>query len=564
MIWMKRILLTLVLFLIVGTLTVGATGQKEGAGKAAAAPVVLEVYSAGNTSGLLEGWWIDVLKKEIGVQIDQLPSGDQGAQKFQAMMASGELPDIVGFGNKGLVEDAIRGKMLLCIDDYLDKLPNVKQNVAKGLQYFRDNVSAGTGKAYAVPNAVGPAYDTDQYNWGPGIRWDLYKKLGMPTLNVLEDYLPLLKKMQDLEPKNADGQPVYGFTLWKDWDGYQMFNVGGIANLIGYDNGDQLGGGLPLLQVDLHTMQTKSNLDADSVYLRTLKFYFQANQMGLVDPDSLTQRWESAWAKINAYRVLFQINPWFSGKPEDMNADSPKGIRIVMTKEGKPCTSSGDLTIGYAWPNAIGAATKQRDAALRYLNFLYSTDGAMTLYSGPKGVMWDVDSKGLPFYTEQGWDIIDNNKDLPGGGKLGDGSSVLNNIGLNGGFINPKYNATLLGSYWPSSIGHKPTKLYQDWQTTTGYKSFNEMAKAKNQATVFPLELKLIPPLPEDIQTLATQIGNVVKTNSWQMIFAKDQAEFDRLYKDMVDKANGLGIDTLIAYDNKAWQQAMAMAAKYR
>ena len=61
--------------------------------------VTLQVFSMpANKSGLMEGyWWTDILEEQVGVKLELLPSGDQGEQKLQALMASGELPDIVVF-----------------------------------------------------------------------------------------------------------------------------------------------------------------------------------------------------------------------------------------------------------------------------------------------------------------------------------------------------------------------------------------------------------------------------------------------------------------------------------
>lgn len=530
--------------------------------------VTLQVFDMpANTSGLQKGWWADILKNECGVMLELLPSGDQGEQKLQALMASGELPDVVVFKDKKQVEDAVRGNMLLCLDDHLDKLPNVVLNAPMALQFYRDVASNGTGKAYSIPNGVGPGEVGDEINWGPFLRWDLYKKLGMPEVKTLEDYLDLLKKMQELEPVNADGQKVYGLTLWKDWDSYFMHQATQPSVLAGVDTGDQLGASLPFLQVDLNTGTTKSILDPDSYYVRSLKFYFQANQMGLVDPDSLTQRFDTALQKSNEGRVLFSWWPWFSGgfnTPANTNADDPKGYRPVLTSDYKAFWW-GDNKVGSSWSWSIGANTKYPDAALKLLDYNYSTAGLLVLRNGPKGVTWDIDSDGKPFYTEEGWKLIDDGTlELPGGGKLSDGTAVLNSPGLSGYVIDPAINATIGGSYWNTSKGHNPTKLLQDWQATTGFKSTSALLWDKKMYTITTMSMKMVAPLPDDIQTLCTQIGDVVKTNSWKMVFAKDQVEFDALLKEMTDSAKGLGIDTVIEWDTNAWKDAQAMEAKYR
>jgi hypothetical protein len=153
---------------------------------------------------------------------------------------------------------------------------------------------------------------------------------------------------------------------------------------------------------------------------------------------------------------------------------------------------------------------------------------------------------------------------LPGGGKLGDGISVINSSGLSGFVLDKTLNATIGGSYWDSSKGHNPTKLLQDWQTTTGYKSTSDMLKDKNMRTITPMSMKMVVAMPDDIQTLSTQIGDVVKTMSWQMVFAKNEKEFDSLLKDMTTQAQGLGIDQIITWDQGAWKDAQALADKYK
>jgi len=529
--------------------------------------VTLQVFSMpANKSGLMEGyWWTDILEEQVGVKLELLPSGDQGEQKLQALMASGELPDIVVFKTKKQVEDAVRANMLVCLDDHLDKLPNVVKNASTALQFYRDTASAGTGKAYAIPNSVGPGEVGAEINWGPFLRWDLYKELGMPEIETLEDYLPLLKQMQQLEPKNEDGQNVYGFTMWKDWDSITMHQACQASCIYGIDTGDQLGGALPFLQVDFNTNETKSILDPDSFYIRTLKFYFDANQMGLVDPDSLTQRFDTASQKVEQGRVLFAWWPWFAGnynKPERVNADPPKGFRPVLPKDYKAFWW-GDNPVGASWPFAIGSATEHLDACLRYVDFMYSTEGLMQLMNGPKGLTWDVDENGEPYITEEGWDFIENAKELPSGGLMGEGTSVVNSYGLSSAFISEEYNATIHYQYWPSSQGRNPTKLMEDWMNVTGYKTTSEMLKDKNMRTITPLAMRMPPPMDDDMQTIVGQIGDVVKTNSWLMVFAKDEAEFQAYYDEMVEKAEGLGIQKVLDWCNEAWKNALEEASKY-
>jgi putative aldouronate transport system substrate-binding protein len=530
-------------------------------------PVLLELFLLySNTSGFMESWWADVLEEQVGVQIELIPAGDQGEQKLQALMAGGELPDIVGFKNNRQIEDAIRANMLVNLDKHLDALPNVTTVGKDALQYYRDKVSAGTGGVYAIPDRIGPGDVGADLNWGPYLRWDLYKQIGMPKIRTLEDYLPVIKAMQELEPENKDGQAVYGITLWKDWDGYVSFLATEPGAVQGVDTGDQLGSKLPFLQVDLKTSDTKSIIDNDSQYIRALRFYFKANQMGLIDPDSPTQRFDAAWNKVENGRILFSWWPWFAGKydtAENTEADPPRGFRPIFADECRPFWPA-NKPIGGGWPIAISSETDHLDAALRYVDFMFSADGLMTLANGPRGVTWDVGANGKPYVTDEGWNLIESNETLPGGGTLTAGTATLNFYGLSLMTENPSFGVPISYTYWPSSQGRNPSALLKDWQETTGYSTMRDLVWEQQGYTPMPLAISMIPTIPEDLQSLASQIGDVVKTSSWLMMFAEDEAEFNELYDDMVVKAKGLGLEKVLDWGLGAWAEAKEIAANYR
>ena len=54
-----------------------------------------------------------------------------------------------------------------------------------------------------------------------------------------------------------------------------------------------------------------------------------------------------------------------------------------------------------------------------------------------------------------------------------------------------------------------------------------------------------------DISTIKEQCKQSIVAYSWQMAFAKDEAEFNSLLKEMQDTVNGLGYDQVLAVDQK-------------
>ena len=102
------------------------------------------------------------------------------------------------------------------------------------------NGSVSQPGIYAIPSEVSlnspqtPMEDPDPI-YGPYVRWDLYKKLGYPKMDTLEDLLPVLKQMQELEPTVGNGDRTYAFSFFKDWDSNLMNAVKQPCCFYGYD-----------------------------------------------------------------------------------------------------------------------------------------------------------------------------------------------------------------------------------------------------------------------------------------------------------------------------------------
>ncbi len=569
--------LVLALALVFSACTVAPTATVTPGPTIATTPTPIPVVTLrmlnmnANYSGLIDKWYSKIYLDELHVYIDMIPSGDQATTVLAAMMASGELPDLVQFQEKTQVSDAVKAGLLLNLDDNIAMLPNAVKNAPVALRFNRDKASGDTGKLYSITTQVGPQNPTtlpsgDDPNWGPYMRWDLYKQLGMPKISTLEDYLPVLKSMMDLYPTTPDGQKVYGISLWADWDSTSMYLATEASCTQGIDTGDQFGTTLPFAQVDFNDNSVGSILDSSSWYVRNLHFYFAANQMGLVDPDSLTQKFDAAYAKSAEGRVLFGWWSWFPGNydtTDRVNADKPSGYRPVPMDTNKVMWfTASQVGMSYSW--SIGAKTKYPDYCLRFIDWHYDPSNMTKLVDGPKGVIWDIGTDGKPYITDTGWTYVSpSTMELPGGGTLSEGERGLKSGGVGGDFIDPTFGLPYGFTFWPSSRGRNPSKLLKDWQTTTGYSSTMTMLEDKKMLTVVPLARYLVPAVPDDIKAIVAQIGDIVKTNSWKMCFAKDQAEYDSLLKEMQDSAKSLGIDQVIAWDKTAWQSALDSQAAY-
>lgn len=514
-----------------------------------------------NFSGVLEGWGGDVLAQEVGVEIELLPAGDQGEQKLQAMMASGELCDLVVFKDNKQIENAIAGNMLLSLDDYQDRLPDLYANVPEAIEYSKEYLSDDTNALYAVPLSIKTTPEVSgNTNAAPLIRYDLYKEIGAPDINQMEDLLDILKQMQDLEPQNEDGQKVYGLSIWSDWDRSYLT----MAMFAGKNVGVTITGEGYLTEIHHNNNnEVKSIMDEDSFYLRFLKFYYDANQLGILDPDSMTQRFDDACDKTSSGRVLMMYDGWGTGSFSTAERENQNIGFARLPMIGETAVQDSLQPVGGSWRIAIGKSTEHADKCADFVNYIYSYDGAMTITNGPRGVIWDINEENKPYILEEGYSyLLDPEKELPGGMSFSDGLGLLACSAYTGAEIVPEYDTPIGNGYWEKP-DYAPEKTLLETTWMEDYDANDSVDYSVKNNLVVEKPFFIAPLMTDEMEQISSRVGDVVKTTSWQMIFAEDQAEYDALKEEMISKAEGLGINDFLEWFKVEYENALEFGKQY-
>ena len=73
----------------------------------------------------------------------------------------------------------------------------------------------------------------------------------------------------------------------------------------------------------------------------------------------------------------------------------------------------------------------------------------------------------------------------------------------------------------------------------------------------------IAPLMTDEMEQISSRVGDVVKTISWQMIFAEDQAEYDALKEEMISKAEGLGINDFLEWFKVEYENALEFGKQY-
>ena len=558
------------------TTTGGSGGTTQGGGTSddgTREEVTLTMFSQQSVtseSGIWQGWGAQKLYEDLTIKLDLYPTGNEVEQKLNQYLAGGSLPDIIGFKGLDQAQLAMDADMLLPLDEYKELLPNIFENsyYEDAVGYSQEYTSNGTGHLLIMPTAVGPA-SYNAYNWVPLLQWDAYKKIGMPEINTLEDYLDVVEQMVAVKPVTENGEKVYGFSLFSDWDKYTALEVSTLSFFYGIDT-EYVS---HLMETNVITKETKSILRDDSFYKRALKFYFDANQRGLLDPDSMTQTYSNVDAKYSAGRVMFSYFSWMTGSYNSTasghvnNEEAPDGYASVLAKDMK-LYDAPDQTIGRNWYYAISKNCKDVERACEFLNWLYDPEVIAYLSNGPEDLLWSYDENGEPKVKDpEGWEVIDKKTEalMPeeiGGGAFQDGVYAFNTLGISACTIMENGYSNSY-RYWPSTLTRNPTLMKLEVNEWLGADTLAEYVIANDMVAKSTQAVNMITPISDELEMVVSQIGEIVKKYSWQMIYAGDEAEFETLWLTMQTEAEGLGMAQVVEYYENEWAKALEIVKDY-
>lgn len=501
-------------------------------------------------------WFKTFCQEKFGINWES-KMADEGV--MDALLTSGELTDMIFLTDQADFQAAANGGMLLNFDDYKDLLPHVYNQEAYASALTKIRSEANDGNLYGLPVNVGPQLGLV---CDPMLRWDVYEKIGSPEIADYDALLDVLKTMMEQEPTTENGAPVYGIGLWNDWDK----NAGHMRNAVhlysvphGYS--DTAASGLTEQLAD-GSMAPRSILADDSMYKQALKWLFKANQMGILDPDSITQNYEGFGAKANAGQYLsINWNWWSYG---DANADDYKGFASVWTQDSKIPTNPDSPLGSKGLYLGISSKCKDIEKALRYIDWYYSYEGLVTVYNGPEGICWNWED-GKRVFTDEFINSYQNGTDIPGGG-LYTFYSFCSYPGVTSGFPDENGDGYIDAKMNPGIFGNNATKLQQSWQNTYGeYANMEEAQKATGgkNLTTFSAIFSLLQPASDEINELQQRIGDVLVEASWKMVYAADEVEFEAIWAQAQEDAKLLGIDMVVEDAVARWNQAKQLAESY-
>lgn len=334
------------------------------------------------------------MERRTGVHLEfEMVSSADYQTNFNLMIASGNLADMIYVGASYYAEGvdaAIDDGYFLDLTDLVDEyMPNYEKIRTSDVQYeLLSTTDSGR---------LGAVYELRQSKQGPWlglwIRQDWLDDLGLETPVTFDDYHEVLTAF-----KNEKGATAPLILNFSGSDG-EFGTMSGGLNVLNSWQLDETG-----------KVNFGPYMDAWKEYVTIMHQWYTE---GLIDPDFMaTDERTADMAKVvtgasGLFAALYTMPSVYEAASEDPNMN--------LAPVNPPVMNEGDeghirLRDSYTSGNtAISADSENWEVALRWLDYLYTDEGALLANYGVEGDTFEFDENGKPVFTdkilnnENGW-----------------------------------------------------------------------------------------------------------------------------------------------------------------
>lgn len=334
------------------------------------------------------------MERRTGVHLEfEMVSSADYQTNFNLMIASGNLADMIYVGASYYAEGvdaAIDDGYFLDLTDLVDEyMPNYEKIRTSDIQYeLLSTTDSGR---------LGAVYELRQSKQGPWlglwIRQDWLDDLGLDTPVTFDDYHEVLTAF-----KNEKGATAPLILNFSGSDG-EFGTMSGGLNVLNTWQLDETG-----------KVNFGPYMDAWKEYVTIMHQWYTE---GLIDPDFMaTDERTADMAKVvtgasGLFAALYTMPSVYEAASEDPNMN--------LAPVNPPVMNEGDeghirLRDSYTSGNtAISADSENWEVALRWLDYLYTEEGALLANYGVEGDTFEFNEDGEPEFTdkilanENGW-----------------------------------------------------------------------------------------------------------------------------------------------------------------
>lgn len=460
-------------------------------------------------------WGESLVSKHItektGVNITvEVPSGDAN-EHITLMMTSGQLPDLISMGSwETAVKKLWEGEHVYALNELAEQYdPYFFKVVGDGtLKWYRQE----NGNTYGVPNdSYSPnlMHETGMTaaNQTFLVRKDLYEEMGRPDLSTPEGFLGALQLLKD-EYSQYKGQPISPF-----------FAQGNVP----YGMTEYLQN---LLAVPHEQNGKVYDRITDPDYITWLKTFRTAYERGLINVDFLVDSDTQVEEKTNNARYFMMIREWMgmtAVNPMLAAGENPDSYYIAVDGPQNSKGESAKLFPGNmdGWMvTMISKSCKNPDRAIRFLTYLASEEGQRDIFLGKEGETWEM-ADGKPQLKAEMVELL--NTDI---------EKMEKEYGI-------------VDTYW---MMRNPVIVNQ-WRPEKAPVIKQMEDFANRQADIDGGIYKGLDPLGDSDAAVAwSRIAQNWEEVLPELITAKDEAAFDKIFEDFLARRVDYGYDKVMEY----------------
>lgn len=475
----------------------------DGSAKITETPTELTIFFTGAPDANLEELpvWQEIAERtNVSLKTVNSKSISDVVTAFNTLMASGELPDIVVYG------DGKASFSKFSMEGAFEPLEELIENHTTYLKAefekndVRNFATASDGHIYYIPG-MNPA-DCVARGWL--VRQDWIDKLEIKSPENVDEFYDMLVAFRDKDP-NGNGQKdeVPYFSRFGDvsdlaylWDATLEWGID--------ENGKVFYG--------------PAQEEYKTAYSNIAKWYAE----GLIDKEIYTRGAKSR-DKLLGDNVGGATHDWFGSTAQfnDMLKETVPGMNIqaIAPPNGKEYTVREEVLIQGA---AISASSNKKEVAIRFLDYLFSEEGSRFMNFGIEDNHYDMkDDK--PYFRD--W-VIHGDK------------TAINILQEAGSCMAMPFRQDFwYEEQWLNESAKKGVKLYTE----------NDYLQPLFPTLSYTVEEN------EKLKLIMTQIQTLVKENTQKWVFGSEN--IDTSYDSYISQMKNMGLDEAVAIQQAAYDR---------
>lgn len=452
----------------------------------------------------------DEITKQSGVKLNITKAAD--AQQLPIMIASGELPDIIYTSNFGELNNETQCyEMGELLSRYTPAFKPPMEQISSAMDE--------NGKYYYLINFWQGPEDWKDPHFLPGVgnsgfiyRQDIVEALGNPPMDTMED---LMKVLEMVKEKYPDMVPIAVGPEGRKYETFVNQSVvqPGVTDMVQQQDG---------------SWKYFATTDA---YRDGLQMMNEMAQKGFLDPNMFTLKYDQYIAEAQQGNIFMWMDDASNAAlyKSALEAAGVEGAATVMKKGSFFEKPEPAVDTAAGWTGVfVSKNCKNPESAAKFLEWASTDEAGKLVGWGVEGVHYTEDADGYPVLTPEiaeAW-----NKDY---------DATVRETGIGAWFFGTRAWYESVRTYDPES-----NKELTEWLTAF-----------KDTMIIRPECAALKPEPGTDTASTQVKLRELVLGYYPQIIFAKNQDEFNKLYEELqsqIDLQGGGDYDT---WAGQKWEQ---------